>query len=984
MFKRFRKTFARSVNMRMLILSVLFVIFAFILMRRLFDLQIVNGESYLTDFTMQIRRETSIPSTRGCIYDSDGKLIAFNKLTYDVTFQDMGNYASSAERNLVINGYLYKIMQILYANGDDVYTDFAVETDDAGQYAFTRRGYNLLRFKADVYGRAYTEAPDGVDPSDMSVLQPEEAAVTPDELIAELGSDNWYGVLVRRTPEEWKELGISEEQAAEYGLPEDISQEDCLKLIALRSAINQNSYQKYVSTTIAKDISKRSMSSLMESKGYYVGVDVVESSIRMYNESPYYSNIIGYTGQISAEEIESLNDEMGRDVYDMTDIVGKVGLEQYFETQLQGMDGKKVVYVDNLGKVLKEDSVVEPQAGNDLYLTIKTDYQKAAYHLLEQYIAGIIYKYTLDLKEIDNENVNEDEIRIPVYDLYYALIENNVLSVSHMESADATALEREVFGMLQAREAQIFSDLKGELLSETPRPYSELSKAMKVYMTYLVDTTLPELGILKTDAIDRTDETYIAWAVDETISLREYLTYAISKDWLDVTGIMEESDFWNSDEIFTNLCDYLEEYVKDDDNFSKKVYKYMVEDDTLNPSVLCRLLFDQGILEMNEADYQGLADGSQDAYSFIMSKLYNLEIPPSKFAVAPCSGSLVLVDPNNGNVLACVTYPGYDNNRLANDMDEDYFEELISDGSSPFYNKATQELTAPGSTYKMVTSVAGVMEGVVGVTEAIGCTGKFDAVFPEINCWIYPGAHGAITLSTALQESCNYYFNTIGFRLGDVGDPDGEHDDATGVAKLAKYASMFGFDQETGIEMDESTPHISDNAMAPSAMGQGRNAYATVQLARYVATVANSGTCYDLTLLDKITDPEGRTVVQQEPVVHSYVDASDYLWTAIHTGMNQMVQMNMYMKDVGINMAGKTGTAEETGVPSHALFVGYAPYEAPEIAIACRITNGYTSANAALLARDMIRYIFNLQKPDELITGHASVYEGTISGARTD
>ena len=992
MFKRFRKRVATLLNSRLLILSVLFVVLACVLVRRLFDLQIVNGETYQESFTTQIRKETTIPSTRGCIYDSDGKLIAYNKLAYEVTFQDVGSYEgrnyrdpdtnteeylyASDVRNLTINGYLYQIMQILYANGDDVYTgDFAVELDDAGEYSFTKSGYNLLRFKADAYGKPYTTMPEDEEVVSTLVLTSEEAAVTADELIAQLGGKDMYGVTTL--------ADYPAELLAEYGLVQNISKEDQLKMIAMRSAINQNSYQKYVSTTIARDISEQSMSSLMESKGYYVGVDVIESSIRVYNNSPYYSNIIGYTGQISAEEIESLNEELGREVYDINDIVGKVGLEAYFETQLQGTDGKQVVYVNNLGKVLQEDSAVEPQAGNDLYLTIKSDYQEAAYHLLEQYIAGIIYDKTLDLKEFDNESVSTDDIVIPVYDLYYALFENNILSVSHMESGEATELEQQVYQMLQKREEEIFDDLLAELLSDSPRPYSELDTPMQVYMSYLVDTTLPELGILKTDSIDKTDDTYIAWTNDESISLKEYLTYAISKDWLDVSGIMEESEFWDSDEIFTNLCAYLEEYIADDRAFSRTVYRYMVEDDTLSPQTLCRLLFDQGVLEMDEAAYSGLQDGSVSAYDFIREKVYYLEIPPSKFAVAPCSGSLVVVDPNNGNALAVVTYPGYDNNRLANDMDEEYFEELVSDASSPFYNKATQELTAPGSTFKMVTSVAGVMEGVIGVDEAVNCTGKFEDVDPPINCWIYPGYHGPVTLSTALQESCNYYFNTIGLRLGDVGDADGNKDDATGIAKLTKYAEMFGLGDETGIEMDESTPQISDNAMAPSAMGQGRHAYATIQLARYVATIANGGTCYDLTLLDKITDSEGRTVLEQNPTIHGYVEADDYLWNAIKTGMNQMVKNNTYIQDVGIEMAGKTGTAEETGVPSHALFVGYAPFDEPQIAIACRITNGYSSGLAALLSKDMIQYIFNLKDKDELITGHAS-YNGAISGARTD
>lgn len=966
MFKNIKKSISRIFNSRIIILGVIFVVLGFTLIRRLFDLQIVNGESYQTDFTMQIKRETSIPSTRGCIFDSAGNLLAYNKLAYDVTFQDMGSYETTDERNLTINSYLYKIMQILYANGDDVYSDFAICINDAGQYEYTKSGVSLLRFKADVFGEPYTDD-----------LTKEQRSISAEDMIKELGSSEKYGVFF----DEYKP-----EELASYGLPSSLSQEDTLKMIALRNAINQNSYQKYIATTIAKDISDQSMSTLMENKGYYVGVDVAESSIRVYNESLYYANIIGYTGQISSEEITSLNEQLGRNVYDSTDIVGKAGLEQYFETDLQGVDGKKSVYVNNLGKVLKEDSEVEPQAGNDLYLTINTDYQKAAYQLLEQYIAGVIYSHLYDYKEFDNSQVGTNEIVITIYDVYYALFENNILSVTHMESEDASELEKQVFAEFQQREAQVFDELKSELLSENPKPYSELSKEMQVYMNYLTETTLPELGIMKTDAIDETDSTYIAWTRDESISMKEYLTYAIAQEWMDISQVTADSEFLDSAEIFSSLCDYLEEYIKDDYNFSKKVYKYMVEDDLLMPNTLCRLLFDQGILEMDEASYNGLEDGSVYAYDFIKDKIYTLELEPSQLGLAPCSGSLVVTNPNTGETLACVTYPGYDNNRLANDMDEEYFEKLTLDKSSPFYNKATQELTAPGSTYKMVTAVAGVQEGVIAIDEAVNCTGVFEDVDPPINCWIGPsGMHGPLTLSSALQESCNYYFNTIGLRLGDVGNADGEMVDEVGIEKLAKYAAMFGFDQETGIEMDESTPHISDNSMARSAMGQGTNAYATVQLARYVGTIANGGTCYDLTLLDKITDSEGRTILEKEPVIHDYVEVDEYLWSAIKTGMNQMIKQNTYWKDIEMDLAGKTGTAEETGVASHALFVGYAPYDDPQIAIACRITNGYTSANASLLAKDMIRYIFNLKDKDSLLTGHASLWDGgTISGARTD
>ena len=971
MFKKLKKILSRFFQSRSVILSILLVVMAFVLVRRLFDLQIINGESYQDNYNLQITRETTIPSTRGCIYDSDGNLLAYNKLAYDVTFQDVGSYETTREKNLTINGYLYQIMQILYANGDDVYTDFAIRINDAGEYEYTKSGTNLLRFRADVYGQS--------DPADMT---PAQKAVSAEDMVKELGGDGDYGFWVISDS---LEKPYTAEELAQYGLPETLSQEDTLKIIAMRSAINQNNYQKYISTTIAKDISDKSMSSLMESKGYYVGVDVEESSIRVYNESLYYANIIGYTGKISAEEIQSLNTDSGENKYDTTDIVGKAGLEQYYEKELQGVDGKKTVYVNNLGKVLKEDSQVDPQTGDDIYLTLKTDWQKAGYQLLEQYVAGIVWSNTYDYKEFDNSQVGTNEIVIPVYDIYSALFENNVLSVSHLRSSEATELEKKVYNMFLDKKAQLFADLKAELISDSAKPYNELSKEMQAYITYLLDTTMTELGIIREDAIDTTDSTYLAWTNDESISLRDYLTYAISKDWMDITQISTDTQFLDSDEIFSSLCDYLSEYVTDDNNFSKIVYRYMIENDQLSPQIECQLLYDQGILEPDDATYQGLGDGSVYSFDFIKDKIYNLEIKPASLGLSPCSGSMVITDPNNGNVLACISYPGYDNNRLANDMDEEYFSELVTDKSSPFYNKATQELTAPGSTYKIVTSVAGVMEGVISEGETINCTGKFEDVDPAIKCWIYPGMHGSVSLATAIQESCNYFFNAVGVRLGNLGGTNGESDDATGIAKLAKYASMFGFDQETGIEMDESTPRISDQAEAPSAMGQGTNAYATVQLARYAGTIANGGTCYDLTLVDKITDSTGRTIMEKEPVVHSNVEATDSLWNTIHTGMNQMIKQNTYWQDIEIDMAGKTGTAEETGVPSHALFIGYAPYDNPEIAIACRITNGYTSANASLLAKDMIRYIYDLADKDTLITGHASVYSGgTISGARTD
>jgi penicillin-binding protein 2 len=396
----------------------------------------------------------------------------------------------------------------------------------------------------------------------------------------------------------------------------------------------------------------------------------------------------------------------------------------------------------------------------------------------------------------------------------------------------------------------------------------------------------------------------------------------------------------------------------------------MVEEDRITGADICLLLFDQGILEMNTEDYENLRNGNLDGYTFIMQKIANLEITPAQLAVTPCSGSLVLTDPNSGDVLACVTYPGYDNNRLANDMDTDYYTKLNMDKSSPFYSRATQEAIAPGSTFKLVSSVAGVMEGVLSINEGINCTGKFEFEDRDINCWNTYG-HGTLTLQTALTESCNVFFNTVGYRLGSIG---GSYDDATGISLLTKYATMFGLNEKSGVEVPESAPNISSTDAVRTAMGQAENLFTTTQLARYVSTVANEGTCYYLTLVDSITDSSGSVLEENEAKEGNTVELPQELWDTIHAGMRGVVQNHSAFENfTGVAVAGKTGTAQvSTDIPSHGLFVGFAPYDDPEIAIAVRIANGYSSANAALVARDVISYYYGLQSEEELVTGHAS------------
>ena len=350
MFNYVKNSLSKLIKSRLIVLVVLFALLAGILIQRLYTMQIINGEKYLTDFTMQIKKETTLKSTRGNIYDRDGNAVAYNKLAYNVTYEDVGSYDTTRERNLAMNGSLYQIMKVIEDGGDQVYTNYAIDIGSDGQYEFTREGFNLLRFRADIFGYADTED-----------LKTDERNCTAEEMMQTLSTKKWYGI----------DLSVyTEEELQEYGLPSSFTKEEQLKLTALRSAVAQNSYQKYVTTTIAKDISKDTVAVIMENKDRYPGVDVEEDSIRVYEDGLYMAPLIGYTGQVSAEELEELNGENGNGQYSSSDIVGKSGLEKYFEKELRGQNGTKTVYVDNLGKVLKEDSEVAPQAGNDIHLTI--------------------------------------------------------------------------------------------------------------------------------------------------------------------------------------------------------------------------------------------------------------------------------------------------------------------------------------------------------------------------------------------------------------------------------------------------------------------------------------------------------------------------------------------------------------------------------------------------------------------------------------
>ena len=952
LWEQFKENFINMVTSRLLVLILVMFGMGGHLIYTIFQLQIVHGAEYYNNFQLSITKERTILPTRGNILDRNGNLLAYNELAYSVTIEDV--YESGRNKNSNLNATIYKLIDMIESNGDQIINDFHVVLDNNGNYQFNVEGTQLLRFLADVYGYATIDK-----------LEPQEREATADEVIDYLcgtSPTSHYGI------GDYKTADDSSSFTPGYGY----SKEEVLKIVTIRYAMSANGFQKYIATTVANNVSEKTVAVVMENADILDGVSIAEGTIRKYNNSIYFAQIVGYTGRIDQDELTEL--QAVDDTYDLNDIVGKSGIEASMETLLQGRKGSETVYVDNLGKVIETSDRVESIAGNDIYLTIDSDLQRVCYHILESRLAGILLDKIDNIKEYKvPESGSGGNIRIPIYDVYFACINNSIINTSHFKSDYAGETEKIVYDAYLDKKARVYATLREEL-EERCTPYEKLTDEYKNYESYIVSEVLYKRNIIIESSIDRNDATYIAWTKDEVISLTEYLNYTIAQNWINVSALDIDSRYSDSVEIYGKIMDYIFEYLDTDGDFDKRIYRYMINNDELTGKQICQILLEQNIVEIPEDEMNQFEAGRETAYVFMRNRIENLDITPAQLAIEPYSGSIVITDVNTGDVLALVSYPSYDNNKMANGVNAAYFASLQSDLSSPLLNYATQQRTAPGSTYKIVSSTAGLTEGVISTTDTISCTGVFDKISPSPQCWIAPGAHGALNVAGGIQHSCNWFFYEVGYRLGTVG---GAFSNDVGLGKLAKAADLYGLTETSGIEIEEYAPIVSDTDAVRSAIGHGRNSYTTVGLARYVTTVANGGTCYNLTLIDKIEDHNSNEITDNHAEVRNYIDMSDEYWNAIHTGMRRVVEGKKYYANLDVSVAGKTGTAQENrNRANHALFISYAPYEDPEISVTVRVANGYTSDYSAQIARDVYEYYYGIKDESDIITGTAGELEG--------
>lgn len=328
-------------------------------------------------------------------------------------------------------------------------------------------------------------------------------------------------------------------------------------------------------------------------------------------------------------------------------------------------------------------------------------------------------------------------------------------------------------------------------------------------------------------------------------------------------------------------------------------------------------------------------------------------------------GSIIVSDPNSGEILALVNRPSFSPNLFADGISHSDWERLSSDADYLLTNRSVQGVYAPGSIFKVVTAIAALEEGVTDRERKIYCPGFFELADQVFTCWKKTG-HGLLSIVDAIAQSCNVHFYTLGNELG--------------IEGFNKYMQKFGLGEKTGIDLPAEAIGTIPSAQWKKreikeiwfpgdtinlSIGQGYLLLTPLQVHNLITVIATEGEVYKLHLVKKIISADGKTVKEIKPEIYRKVNFSPDTFKIVKEGLRKTILegtgWRANIKELAV--AGKTGTAQNPQGETHAWFIGFAPYEDPEISITVFLENGGEGGEAAApIARAMFEKYFNIQK----------------------
>lgn len=900
-------------NRLFVLLAAAAVIFM-ILVGRLFYMQIVNGEEADASLTSSVTREVTIPAARGNIYDRYGRPLAVNEAAFSVEiddsitvdYEDADAEAVSLYKKLIKNGYVV---------GDDLPI-----TKDA-PYEFTISSDELEEWKTNI----------GLTKKQMNY--------TAEETLNYL----------------YERFGITDA---------DMTEEEKRALVSLGININD------------KNIMITNLIMTIETNGGEI-VDELPIS----QEQPYYflledeDEILSWKSSVSMSE-----EELDYDAEEsMRYLIELFGIPENISPSMQ----RKVAavrYSLYLQRYKKYQPVTVAREINDeVIAAVKENLDKfpgvsVETESMRVYEDGEIFSNIIGyIRQISDTELQEYS--------EYGYTSGDIVGKTGIEKV----MELELNG--QDGKMLVEVDNMGRKIStlETEAPVS----GDDVFLTIDKELQISAYNYLK-DALADAIITRLTSELekDVPVTLKQLFTSMIDSNNISVTEVMKAEDGYQKvlkDIILAHDPD-IDVTDSEDKTEAKQVLTNAVDNGTISYTTLIYVMIEQGVITADDNYKARIASGELTPFNVIIEKLESGDLEPAETGLEPCTGSVVVSDVNSGEVLALVTYPSYDNNELVNTFNNEYYNKLLEDPTTPLVNRPLMQKKAPGSTLKMITAIAGLETGVITPDTQIRDKGVFkDAGTPYANCLIYSlngSTHGYVDVSHALEVSCNYFFYEVGYQLGnDTENPRS----LKGITILDEYYDAFGLNSPTGVEIGESAPSMASpsykeevikwqNPEATSsqtawtsgdtiraAIGQSVNSFSAASMNKYVATLANGGTRYKMHLLDKVKSSDGTVTEEVEETVENVLEIAPENLEAVYEGMLLVTQgskgtLRNVFKDFPIDVAAKSGTAEENkNLSSHVWFVGFAPYDDPQIAVTVMIPFGdVTGSPAAVVARNVI------------------------------
>ncbi|MBR1703810.1 MAG: hypothetical protein IJ720_00430 [Clostridia bacterium] len=333
-------------------------------------------------------------------------------------------------------------------------------------------------------------------------------------------------------------------------------------------------------------------------------------------------------------------------------------------------------------------------------------------------------------------------------------------------------------------------------------------------------------------------------------------------------------------------------------------------------------------------------------------------------AARKCAAAVVVEDIHTGEILACATYPSYDNNEW-----KEKYSEWAEDETAPLWNRAVMSTYEPGSTFKPCTAIAALEEGTITDESVWHCTGAYTYYSDHTFYCAHHTAHGTNNVTDAINVSCNCFFYETGRKLG--------------IEKIDEWATKFGLGQKTGVEIPEATGHVSSpeerkaaggtwyaGDVITTAIGESDNQFTLLQLANYVSTIANGGTRYTPHFIRAIKSADYKTtLLQKQPEVAQTLDISNHTLQLVREGMLKVGTIGFCkaaFADLPVTAAAKTGTSDVVKLidgkkveGNNGFLISYAPYEDPEIAVAVVVETADSGSLTAVVAADIYDYYFS-------------------------